>query len=424
MAHVWKQWEGQVVAGAYPLRQYLGGGENSGIFLTEFAGDGSRRAAIKLVPEDPETAEAQLAWWKRAAQLSHPNLLRVFDSGRCRLGGEPLLYVVEEFADENLSQILPERSLTPKEAREMLAPVVNALTYLHANGFVHGDLKPANIMASGETVKVSADQVRPIGEALNGSGLRAYDAPELASGQSTPAGDVWALGVTLVEALTQHPPDWKPASHRKPVVPETLPGPFGEIANDCLRLDPQLRPTLTDVVARVYGPIPPAQKLKTRGPSRLGYAPWVVGAILLLGAVYAGHEWLSRPPAAAPVTSSAEPPAPKPVAPLPDPTASAPSPASGPEIVHRAMPDVSKRALQTIHGRVRVRVRVRVDGAGNVANAKLEIPGPSRYFAAAALLAAQDWKFAPAGTNTEREWVLHFVFRQSGASVEPVRVTR
>jgi TonB family protein len=418
MAQFWKQWEGQVIARVFPLRRYLGGGEDHGVFLTEITDSGNRRAAIKLVREDPEIAELQLARWKQAAQLSHPNLLRVFDSGRCRLGNTGLLYVVEEFADENLSQILPERSLTTAETREMLAPVVNALGYLHANGLVHGHLKPANIMATGDTVKVSTDGVRPIGETAGEPEPGVFAAPELARGQSTPAGDVWALGATLVEALTQRSPDWEPASHRAPVLPETLPGPFAEVASDCLRLDPQLRPTLTEVVARVYGPVP---KRAVHSIPRLGYAPWILGAVLLLLAVFLGHRWLTHrgaTPSAVEHQRAAvtPPPAPPPVStPVPTP----PAASSGQPIVHRVMPDVSTRALHTIRGRVRVRVRVQVDPSGNVANAKLEVPGPSRYFANAALRAAQAWKFAPAGPGTERAWVLHFVFRRSGATVEP-----
>ncbi|MGH9663632.1 MAG: protein kinase domain-containing protein [Bryobacteraceae bacterium] len=434
MAQFWKQWEGQLIARTFPLRQYLGGADGHGVFLTEFIDDESRRAAIKLVPEDPEIADLQLARWKQAAQLSHPNLLRVFDSGRCRLGDTALLYVVEEFADENLSQVLPERSLTAVEAREMLAPVVNALGYLHANGFVHGHLKPANIMATGDTVKVSTDGVRPIGEAVGEPEPGAFDAPEIAHGQSTPAGDVWSLGVTLVEVLTQRFPDWKPASHTDPVLPETLPGPFAEVASDCLRLDPQLRPTLTEVVARVYGPM---QKPRAMGPSvpRVGYAPWVAAAVLLLAAVFIGHKMLTRPDAAhspAPAAgqnenATATPPAqvPTPISPAPSVSRPEPVPADGAsaqEIVHRVMPDVSKQALHTIRGRVRVRVRLRVDPHGTVANASLDFAGPSRYFANAALRAAQGWVFAPAGSNIERAWILHFVFRQSGATIEPVPV--
>ena len=53
-----------------------------------------------------------------------------------------------EATEEDLSQILPQRRLTPEEAREMLGPVLDALSYLHGKGFAHGAIKPANIMAA------------------------------------------------------------------------------------------------------------------------------------------------------------------------------------------------------------------------------------------------------------------------------------
>src|SRR5208282_4236130 len=113
MTEASKQWEGQIVDGVFPLRQYLGGSDHSAVFLTEHGEGEPQKAAIKLVPSDPATADAQLSNWEFAAQLSHPNLLRLFRSGRCRIDGKDLLYLVMEYAEENLSQILPERALTP-----------------------------------------------------------------------------------------------------------------------------------------------------------------------------------------------------------------------------------------------------------------------------------------------------------------------
>ena len=57
-----------------------------------------------------------------------------------------LVYVVTECADEVLAQILAGRALTTEETREMLGPVIDGLGYLHEKGFVHGHLKPSNIL--------------------------------------------------------------------------------------------------------------------------------------------------------------------------------------------------------------------------------------------------------------------------------------
>jgi len=59
--------------------------------------------------------EAQIARWQAVRELNHPSLIRIFDTGRWELDGTALLYVVMEYAEENLSQILPERALTAEE---------------------------------------------------------------------------------------------------------------------------------------------------------------------------------------------------------------------------------------------------------------------------------------------------------------------
>jgi len=252
MTEASKQWEGQTVEGIFPLRQYLGGSDHSAVFLTEFGSGDPQKAVIKLIPFDPATADMQLSSWESAGQLSHPNLLRLFRSGRCRIDGNDLLYLVMEYAEEDLSQILPQRALTPEETRDMLGPVLDALEYLHGRGLVHGDLKPGNILATGDHLKLSSDASSRIGESLSVSRRAGvYDPPEASSGMLTPAADVWSLGMTLVEVLTQHLPEWQPAPNPQPVVPVTLPAPFLEIARQCLQLEPPRRICVADIAARM-----------------------------------------------------------------------------------------------------------------------------------------------------------------------------
>ena len=64
-----------------------------------------------------------------------------------------------EYAEEDLSQVVAQRTITPAEAREMLEPVLDALSYIHANGFVHGHVKPGNIVGVDEQLKLSSDSV-------------------------------------------------------------------------------------------------------------------------------------------------------------------------------------------------------------------------------------------------------------------------
>src|ERR1700690_3850904 len=102
MAETWKQWEGQVVNGEFPLRQYLGGSDHSAVFLTERAEHEPQQLAIKLILANAENPELQLSWWELAAKLWHPHLLRLFQRGRCQLDGPELFYAVMEYAEESL----------------------------------------------------------------------------------------------------------------------------------------------------------------------------------------------------------------------------------------------------------------------------------------------------------------------------------
>src|ERR1700690_1659069 len=87
-----KQFEGQVVNGEFFLQRFLGGSDRSAVFLTERQGEPGK-AAIKLIPSNPETDHLQLGRWELAAKLSHPHLVQLFDAGRCELNGVPMLYV-------------------------------------------------------------------------------------------------------------------------------------------------------------------------------------------------------------------------------------------------------------------------------------------------------------------------------------------
>jgi TonB family protein len=275
MSEAWSQWEGQVVDGRFELKQCLDFSGRSAVFLTQICarnagshqlssgiGGGEPQPiplAIKLIAADPAHAARQLSRWRLAQILSHPNLLRVFEAGRCRMGDTDLIFGVMEYADENLAQILPQRPLTIEEMRAMLEPTLGALAYLHEQGLVHGGLKPANVMAMGDQLKLASDWVSPAKEVVPDSetpGL--YDAPETADGLRSPASDVWSLGMVLSQALTQRLPTGSGLKDdaTDPLLPENLPGPYEEIVRGCLRRDVQLRLTVEGVAARLHGQAP------------------------------------------------------------------------------------------------------------------------------------------------------------------------
>jgi TonB family protein len=243
--------QGAIVDGKYDLRQYLGGSDRGPVFLTEFGNLRRQDAAIKLVRVRPGSAELQLSRWRLAANLSHPNLTKIFDMGRCELENSPMLYVVMEQAQENVAEIIPERALTPEEVREMLAPLLDALTYMHSKGFVHSRIRPSNIMAVGEQLKLSSDSICHLGEAEGVNQPSVYDPPEGTRAGVFPAGDIWGLGVTLVEVLTQRLPTWNAAERKDPALPESFPETFVDIVRHCLRREPRSRWTAPDIAARL-----------------------------------------------------------------------------------------------------------------------------------------------------------------------------
>jgi TonB family protein len=438
---LWKTWGGRVVDGKFPLRQWLGGSEHSAIFLTERPGQPSSKAAIKLIAADSTQADRQLSRWRVAAELSHPHLIRIHEAGRCRLDNTPLLYVVMEYAEEDLSQTLPQRPLAPAEVTDLLPPVLDALSYLHGKGFVHGRIKPSNVLAIGDQLKLSADQVIPSTQQNSERRRRdVYDAPETAAGVVSPGGDVWSVGVTLVAALTQNVSFAEERSPNDPDLPGTVPDPFRGIARECLHLDPKRRCSIAEIQARLQPAarsvpaapqaVPPPSNSVRRGPA---------AALLVIALLVALVVFFSRGKSGtAPATPATEqtPQTPPETAPLPKPNASLGEPAKAPikaaatqggEGVHQVVPDVSQNSRNTITGTIKVTVRVDVDPSGKVTAAKLRTAGPSKYFAGLALKAAERWEFSPRqvdGQPIASKWLIQFRFKRSGTQASAERVNR
>jgi TonB family protein len=449
---LWKNWEGRLVDAKFPLRQWLGGSDHSAVFLTErdgpdSPGRDSQRTVIKLIPADILDADAQLARWEIAAKLSHPNLMQLFGGGKCRIDDTPVLYLVMEYADENLGQILPLRPLAPEEAAQMLPPASEALAFVHQSGFVQGRIKPSNIMAANERLKLSADGLSKSGEPRFPSPPSAYDAPEVFTTGLSPAADMWSLGMTLVAVLTQHEPELS-EDHRELNVPETLPAPFREIASRCLSADPRRRCSGSEILNLLQGQTAPSQNAQQEKPAE-GYTlnetarearpkrkivvpAMIVAVIVVILALVAG-KFMGRQPET-PTTetrpAAAEPRSPTAPAPEAAPfsaTTAAPNAVAKGAVLQQVLPDVSRSARSTITGRIKVSVQVAVDTSGQVTQAKLSSAGPSRYFAGQALSAARRWTFSPPevdGQKKRSEWLLRFQFGRSSTEVFPKEIDR
>jgi len=478
MSDKWKQWTDQVVDGDFCLRQYIGGSERSGVFLTERAPRANQIAAIKLIVEEPANADTRLSQWAEAAKLPHPNLLRLFRWGRSKLDDTSLLYLVMEYAEENLSQVLPRRPLSTKETREMLGPAITALAYLHSKEFVHGGLKPANVMANNDRLKLSSDGIRRSGEAAGiARTLSVYDPPEAASGSATEAGDVWSLGVTLVEALTQRLPAWTDANQEKLVLPENMSEPFLSVARGCLQRDPRSRLTIAGIAGQLQIRISARQepsaapepkkteisKTVVPAPRKSGEAKYIVStvalclglvAILVIPKFFERRVNTNQAPTSAvngsevrtrhdqkASTSIQGRAAQRTTEKSQGPTGSVPA-ASSPhvdtsakkyagdvvrgQVVNQVLPNVPQKASDTISGKVVVGVGISVDASGNVSNVVIASPGPSKYFANLAFQAAQRWTFTAAkadGQNVPSEWLVRFEFEKTGNRAVPTETT-
>lgn len=435
----WRQWEGQVVDQYFPLHRYIGGTDHSAVFLTQYGDPEPRNAAIKLVLASRQDAEL-IAQWDRAAQLSHPNLLRLLRRGNCQVNHLPLLYVVTEYADEDLATVLAERPLTSVEAREMLKPMLDALAYIHGKGLVHGHLKPANIMAVGDQLKLSVDGITTVEDLSLAQNIPgAYDRAEFSDRGCSPVGDIWSFGMTLVEVLTQQLPRQEDPK-QEPILPETLPAEFVPMVRACLRPDPRRRASLDEILAHFQHSVPepaPTPVVEARAARRKWLRPALAGAAVLgLTAIFVAPRVLRQPVtstvAAQPMPGTAKPV----VAPVVEAKAAIPAakpPVDTPpartrrvdappgQVVHQVMPQVTNQARRTIHGTVKINVRARVDASGHVASAKVESQN-SRYFANLTLKAVEQWGFAP--KDGAGDWLLRFEITTTRTEVRPSRLSR
>jgi TonB family protein len=414
-AHAREPWEGRVVEGKYPLLELVGSDPRGSVFRTEISGkNGAQKAAIKIISVEPASVEDQLSRLRLASQLSNSRLIKIFEAGQCQIQREPAIYVVMEYAEENLAQVLPSRALTASEAHQMLAPLLEALSYLHSQGLVHGHVQPSNILAVGDMLKLSTDCVRQAGSTDRlQAGKSGYAAPEAA--KNTPASDVWSLGATLVAALAIESRG-QPSEQELTMVPSSIPEPFRRVARECLHANPSDRCTLEQIkvwldVNQQPPPVEPSTPPQSRGLA----VKIVVGVAVILAAFFGLRLIRSAPSGARDQAATTQSPPPSPAA--------APQQGTIPgAVAERALPNVSQGARNTIQGRIRVGVQVRVDATGNVTDAKLTSPGPSKYFANQALQSARRWKFKPPRTDgqpTASAWLLKYQFGRAGTEIIP-----
>ncbi|HSH21960.1 MAG TPA: protein kinase, partial [Candidatus Caenarcaniphilales bacterium] len=202
---------GQVLTNRYRLVELLGEGGMATIYRGQDAQLG-REVAVKVLRAEYGRDAAFVARFRQEAQaaasLNHPNVVNVHDFGM--EAGDP--YIVMELVEGgDLAQIIRERgALEPTTAARIAQQMADALEAAHAQGIIHRDIKPTNVLITrGGRVKVADFGIaRAFSEAqltMPGTTLGSvhYFSPEQARGEVvTTASDIYSLGLVLFEMLT------------------------------------------------------------------------------------------------------------------------------------------------------------------------------------------------------------------------------
>jgi tRNA A-37 threonylcarbamoyl transferase component Bud32 len=200
----------------YEIIEAVGSGGMAEVYLAEDTKH-QRRVAIKVLRRETTAslgAQRFLEEIKLTANLQHPHILQLYDSGE--LEGVPF-YVMPYVEGESLRDRLQRGPLTIAEAFEIGRQVGSALQFAHERGVVHRDIKPENVMLQGDQALVAdfgvaralthedTTRLTAVGISI---GTPTYMSPEQASGEYgvDARTDVYALGVLLYEMLTGAPP--------------------------------------------------------------------------------------------------------------------------------------------------------------------------------------------------------------------------
>jgi serine/threonine protein kinase len=261
------------------------------------------------------------------AGLSHPGLVSVYDADTT---GDLPFMVLELVEGRTLRDRVAKGRLPVEDVRRLGAAMADALAHVHANGFIHRDIKPSNILLDDDNVPRLAD----FGLALTASGARltrtgevvgtaAYLAPEQVRGtEITPAVDVYALGLVLLECLTGHR-EYEGGEieaavarlHRPPAVPADLPFDLARLLSLMTALSAGRRPTARECADALSAKDLPTKDLPTkdlptkvapppRRPRRVLAAASVAVLMAAVGTGIAARDRAPAPPAATPPAST------------------------------------------------------------------------------------------------------------------------
>jgi serine/threonine protein kinase len=206
---------GTELAPGYRVLGHLNRGNRLDVYDAWSSERASRCVLKTLRPDRAAEAPARRALVREGrllVRLSHPHLVRAYELAWALDDGRPVL-VLETLGGETLSHLIHRldaagRRLPSREVAVLGLQLASALSYLHHHGWLHLDLKPANIVAeAGRARLIDLSIARRPGRARAGTGTIEYLSPEQArGGRLTAAADVWGLGAVLYAALIGEPP--------------------------------------------------------------------------------------------------------------------------------------------------------------------------------------------------------------------------
>jgi Tol biopolymer transport system component/tRNA A-37 threonylcarbamoyl transferase component Bud32 len=318
------------LADRYRIEREHGAGGMATVYLAHDVRH-DRRVALKVLR--PELAaviggERFLAEIKTTANLQHPHILSLFDSGEA---DGRVFYVMPYVEGESLrDRLTREHQLPVDEAVRIASEVADALEYAHRHGVIHRDIKPENILLHGGHAQVADFGIAlAVSRSEGGSrmtetgmslGTPYYMSPEQAMGEReiTAKSDVYALGCVTYEMLTGEPPFTGPTAQaiiarvmteeprsltlqRKTIPPHVEAAvvtalsklPADRFATAALFAEALSRPGATTVVTPAARPGAGSGRAAARRARALAVAPWLLTAAALGAAAWA---WSERPP--------------------------------------------------------------------------------------------------------------------------------
>ncbi|MEO7987281.1 MAG: protein kinase [Gemmatimonadales bacterium] len=316
------------LADRYRVERELGQGGMATVYLAHDVRH-DRNVALKVMRRELAVvigAERFLAEIKTTANLQHPHILPLFDSGEV---DGVVFYVMPYVEGESLrDRLTREKQLPVDEAVRIAREVADALDYAHRHGVIHRDIKPENILLhDGRALVADFGIALAVSRSDGGSrmtetgmslGTPHYMSPEQAMGEReiTAKSDVYALGCVLYEMLTGEPPFTGPTAQaiiarvmteeprsltlqRKTIPPHIEAAvvtalaklPADRFATAAQFAEALSRPGVATVATTAARPLELAGRAATSRARALALAPWIIAALALAGAAWG---WLGR----------------------------------------------------------------------------------------------------------------------------------